>query len=392
MMLKQVDLPAPFGPISARNSPCATAKLTSSTARTAPKLLHSEATASSLMPVAAAARELDERADEPGRKSQHQHKNDAAEQRVPIFGLLHDEILQHGEHRRADDRARQGLNAAEQHHDQPVDGAADADRFRRDRALGEGEDAAGDAAHSAGDGEAEPVHALDVDADGFGAQRRSRGRRASHSRTAQTGCAAAAVRRQRHSTSVSRKNSDSRSNGALGQMPSTPLEPPVKLLPLENDRPDDLREGERQHGEIDAGKPHGEPAEQQRAERGRDRRERQRHAHRRREPFHGKRRAIGAEAEISGVAEGMHAARPHDEMQAGREQHRDQHIDAEHERVGLRARQQRQHSKTSSTSMLADHKRARSRADRRLVARRRRARRFADARAGPADARSAPSP
>ena len=46
------------------------------------------------------------------------------------------------------------------------------DTSGRDRALGEGEQAAGDAAEQAGDGEADPVHALDVDADRFRAQRR----------------------------------------------------------------------------------------------------------------------------------------------------------------------------------------------------------------------------
>ena len=52
----------------------------------------------------------------------------------------------------------------------------------------------------------------------------------------------------------------------------TPFEPPVNLLPLENDRPDDLGKGKRQHREIDAREPHREPAEQQRAKCGRDRR------------------------------------------------------------------------------------------------------------------------
>src|SRR5208282_6555189 len=49
MMLKQVDLPAPLGPMRARNSPAATEKVTSSTARTAPNALHSEMTDRSLM-------------------------------------------------------------------------------------------------------------------------------------------------------------------------------------------------------------------------------------------------------------------------------------------------------------------------------------------------------
>ena len=66
----------------------------------------------------------------------------------------------------------QRLDAAEQHHHQPVDRAADMHGLGRDRALGEGEQPAGDAADAAGDREGEPVHALDVDADRLGAQRR----------------------------------------------------------------------------------------------------------------------------------------------------------------------------------------------------------------------------
>ena len=49
IMLKQVDLPAPLGPIMARNSPRPISKLTPSTACTPPKALDKERTASTLM-------------------------------------------------------------------------------------------------------------------------------------------------------------------------------------------------------------------------------------------------------------------------------------------------------------------------------------------------------
>src|ERR1700730_1829668 len=49
IMLKQVDLPAPFGPISARNSPSRTEKLTSFTARKAPNDFDSDETESTLI-------------------------------------------------------------------------------------------------------------------------------------------------------------------------------------------------------------------------------------------------------------------------------------------------------------------------------------------------------
>ena len=40
------------------------------------------------------------------------------------------------------------------------------------------------------------------------------------------------------------------------------------LVPLEADGPDDLREGQREHREVDAREPHAEEAEQQREGRG----------------------------------------------------------------------------------------------------------------------------
>ena len=48
------------------------------------------------------------------------------------------------------------------------------------------------------------------------------------------------------------------------------------LDPLERDRPDDLREGQRQHREIDAGQSHAEPAEHRGAETAQQRAEQQR--------------------------------------------------------------------------------------------------------------------
>ena len=126
IMLKQVDLPAPFGPIMARNSPCSTAKPTSLTARTPPKALDSERTVEHAHDAPLPLRQSDaKRADDALRERQHQQQDDDAEQRAPIFGLPHHGVLQRGEHRGADDRAGQRLDAAEQHHHQAVDRAAD---------------------------------------------------------------------------------------------------------------------------------------------------------------------------------------------------------------------------------------------------------------------------
>ncbi len=172
----------------------------------------------------------------------------------------------------ADDRTGQRLDAAEQHHDQAVDGAADADGFRRDRALGKGENAAGNAANRSGDGEGEPMHALDVDADRLRAQRR-------------VAAGAHRITERREQDAPQQQNADDDERQREQKERGKPIERRARpdaehavraageILPLENDRPDDLREGERQHREIDPGQPHGEPAEQQRAQRGRDRRQ-----------------------------------------------------------------------------------------------------------------------
>src|SRR6476659_10598606 len=113
-----------------------------------------------------------ERTNDPLRESEHQNQDDDAKQGAPIFGLAHDRILQRGEYRRAHDRPGERLDAAEQHHDQPVDRTPNMDRFRRNRALGKSEKPAGYAANTSGNGEAKPVHAFPVDADRFRAQRR----------------------------------------------------------------------------------------------------------------------------------------------------------------------------------------------------------------------------
>ena len=62
----------------------------------------------------------------------------------------------------------------------------------------------------------------------------------------------------------------------------------------------------------------------------------------------------------------MHPAGPHDEMQAGGEQHRDQHVDAEHQHIGRGPGQERQREQHEQHDGAEDDQRARSRADRRL--------------------------
>ena len=111
--------------------------------------------------------------------------------------------------------------------------------------------------------------------------------------------------------------------------------------PLERDRPDDLRKGQRQHREIDAGELHGEEAEHGGAQQPEQRSEQQADDHRQPRHLGEERDAIGAEAEIGGMAERREPADRHQEVQAGGEDHEDRDLRADRQRVI--AGEQRQH-------------------------------------------------
>src|SRR6185312_8929199 len=91
-----------------------------------------------------------EGADDTLRKSQHEKENDDAEQGPPVLGLTHNRVLQRRKHRGPDDRPRQRLDAAEQHHDEAVYRPADVDRLRRYRAFCKGKEPARHTADGAG--------------------------------------------------------------------------------------------------------------------------------------------------------------------------------------------------------------------------------------------------
>ena len=229
IMLKQVDLPAPFGPIMREEFAGAQSRSsTSSTACTPPKDLRQPVDRRARSSAASCARALREGAGDALRESEHQQQDDRAEQRAPVFGLPHHRVLQHGERGRADDRPVQRLDAAEQHHHEAVDRAADVhDVSGEIEPLAKANSAAGDAANAAGEREAEPVHALDVDADRFGAQRlvAAGAHRIAERREQQR--AAAAARRATASSERQQVVDAGLSNGAGGQTPITPFEPPV---------------------------------------------------------------------------------------------------------------------------------------------------------------------
>ncbi|MNV24001.1 hypothetical protein D3C71_1150440 [compost metagenome] len=76
--------------------------------------------------------------------------------------------MQPGEGDGAHYRARQRLDAAEQHHDEAIDRAAHMQRLGRDAAFGEREQRTTQARKQPCDHESRPLHALDVNADRIG--------------------------------------------------------------------------------------------------------------------------------------------------------------------------------------------------------------------------------
>ncbi len=112
--------------------------------------------------------------------------------------------------------------------------------------------------------------------------------------------------------------------------------------PLERDRPDDLREGQRQHREIDAGQLNREEAEHRRAEPARAAgRAKATDDHRQAGELGEECDAIGAEPEIGGMAERGEPADRHQEMQARGEDHEDRDLRADRERVVAADQRQR---------------------------------------------------
>ena len=96
--------------------------------------------------------------------------------------------------------------------------------------------------------------------------------------------------------------------------------------PLIGDRPGDLGEGKGQHGEIDAGKAHAEPAEDERAGESEKHPGWDRRLHAESERLQPDRRAIGAKAEIGCVSEGYEPASREQKIEARRIEHEDQHF------------------------------------------------------------------
>ena len=98
------------------------------------------------------------------------------------------------------------------------------------------------------------------------------------------------------------------------------------VIPFEADRPDDLREGQRQHGEVDLGEAHAEEAEHQRAETGANRRRRQCDRERHRIGLHQDAAHVGPYAEIGDVTERDEAGGAEQKVEAHGKQRADRDL------------------------------------------------------------------
>ena len=274
---------------------------------------------------ARALRQASKLADKALREQDDEQDDERAEDELGIIGVADHPDRQRPIDRRADDAARHRADAAEQDHDEPVDRQRNRDVVGKHAALEKGVERPGQRRESAGDHEAHPLHAPAHDADRLRAQRRvaQRPQRIAEGREGDD-----AQERDRARAQGERQPVEARGRGRPGARPDADdaVVAARHVGPLIGDRPGDLGEGKRQHGEIDAGEAHAEPAEDERAGEAQKHSSGDRRLHAEPERLQRDRRAVGAEAEIGGVTEGGEPAVREQKMQARRIEHEDQHF------------------------------------------------------------------
>src|SRR5690349_165805 len=148
--LTSVVLPAPFGPMTACSSPSSTASAMSSQATTPPKRRVSPSMRSSVSVTRGAPQQpVDATAGE-----QDDDQEQRTEQDLPVFGDTGENLFQHQERHRADERPEHRPHAAEHHHDDEVARAGPVHHGRADEIRVVGKQRAGQSAHRPGNDEA----------------------------------------------------------------------------------------------------------------------------------------------------------------------------------------------------------------------------------------------
>src|SRR6185312_8268243 len=168
MRLNSVDLPAPFGPMTAAICPSATARLTSATARKPAKDLLRPCTSSTGAPPGPSAKSADagdDATDDAAGKGEEQHQEDDAEHERPIFRVGGDLVVEQDKRRGADHGPPEMLHAAEDGHDHHFRRFRPIDEIGEDATARNAEERAGNAGEAAGDDEGGELVGPHVDAD-----------------------------------------------------------------------------------------------------------------------------------------------------------------------------------------------------------------------------------
>src|SRR6266567_1878260 len=283
MRLKSVVWPAPLGPMMALTEPRGTEKLTPPTAWKPSKLLRSSRTSSTRRPPREPAPEAKGGARDPSGKDEEKHDEDGAEDEGPVLRVRDDLLVEPEEHEGAQGGTEEGAHASQERHDQHLGGLGPVGEVREDASVEDTEEAAGEAREGARDDEGAQLVAPHVDPDELralrvladGREHAPEGRAHDAAEEPQ----AEGDHQQGEKVEVLRRPiAEKRRRGRHALEPGEirvgdlrhALLPARDLVPLEADRPHDLGEGQREHGEVDAGQAHTEEAEDEGEEAGQE--------------------------------------------------------------------------------------------------------------------------
>src|SRR6266498_2249762 len=340
MRLKRVVLPAPLGPMMALIDPRGTVKLTPLTAWKPSKLLRSPVTSSTRRPSPHPLPEGHERPrDAPG-EDEEEHHEDGAENERPVLGVGDDLLVEPDQHDRAEGGAEERAHAAQEGHDQDLGGFGPVGEVGEDTAVEDAEEATRQPREAAREHEGRQLVAAHVDPDELGAlrvlpdggehaaerraddaaeQHKAGGHEDEGHEVEVLGGAVAAEEGQK------RRHAVDPAEVGVGDLRHALLAP-RDLVPLEAYRPDDLGEGEGQHGEVDPRQPHAKKAEDEGEQPGDDSRGGEGEEKRYTDLLHEDARGVGADAEVRRVPEGDEAGVADEEVEAGGEERPDDEV------------------------------------------------------------------
>src|SRR5262245_32095612 len=312
-----VVLPAPFGPITACSSPFGTASEIASDAITPPKRLLRPSICNS----ASATVDSGDQTIDAAAREQHHQQEQRTKDDLPVFGNARERFFQHQQRQRADHRPEHRAHAAEHRHDDEVARAGPVHERRADEVGMVGEQRSGKPAQHAREDETEQLVAVGGKPDRPHAPLVGSRALNHHAEAGMHEPPDQVDRRQQQ------RETKIVEGGLVGEIDDRAElaafvdgHAVVAAISVESDRDviDHLREGQRDHDEIDAARAQRQRADREREQRrGRDRQRPLQKAgiH----PLLGKNAyRVAADSEIGGVTEAHHAAEPHDQVQAHR--------------------------------------------------------------------------